>query len=79
MRAAPFRAPELRYQAPTDIAGKKVVARLIPAAPARGVALDRLDELVRALPRLGPREAERFAHDIERGLARMRPDAVEWA
>jgi hypothetical protein len=50
----------------------------VPAAPAGGVALDQLDELVRSLPRLGPREAERFALDIERGLARMRPDTVEW-
>ena len=59
--------------------GKEVVARLVPAAPKGGVDLDRLNELTRALPRLGPREGERFARDIERGLARMRPDAVEWA
>jgi len=71
---------QVRYQgAEFDIVrGKEVVARLVPAAPAGGVALDRLDELVRALPRLGPREAGHFARDIERGLARMRPDAVEW-
>jgi len=70
----------VRYQgAEFDIVrGKEVVARLVPAAPPGGVALDRLDELVRSLPRLGPREAEFFARDIERGLARMRPDAVEW-
>jgi antitoxin (DNA-binding transcriptional repressor) of toxin-antitoxin stability system len=61
------------------VRGKEVVARLVPSAPSGGVALDRLNELMRALPRLGPREAERFAHDIERGLARMRADAVEWA
>ena len=61
------------------VRGKEVVARLVPAAPTGGVDLDRLNELMRALPRLGPREAERFAHDIERGLARMRPDAAEWA
>jgi antitoxin (DNA-binding transcriptional repressor) of toxin-antitoxin stability system len=71
---------QVRYQgAEFDIVrGNEVVARLVPAAPAGGVALDQLDELVRSLPRLGPREAERFALDIERGLARMRPDAVEW-
>ena len=71
----------VRYQgAEFDIVrGNEVVARLIPAAPTGGVDLNRLNELVRTLPRLGPREAERFAHDIERGLARMRPDAVEWA
>ena len=72
---------QVRYQgAEFDIVrGKEVVARLVPAAPTGGVDLDRLNELMRALPRLGPREAERFAHDIERGLARMRPDAAEWA
>lgn len=71
---------QVRYQgAEFDIVrGNEVVARLVPSAPPDGVALDQLDELVRSLPRLGPREAERFALDIERGLARMRPDAVEW-
>jgi antitoxin (DNA-binding transcriptional repressor) of toxin-antitoxin stability system len=71
---------QVRYQGVEfDIVrGKEVVARLVPAGPPGGVALDRLDELTRSLPRLGPREAERFALDIERGLARMRPDAIEW-
>ncbi len=71
---------QVRYQgARFDIVrGKEVVARLVPAAPPVGVDLDRLDELVRSLPRLGPREAESFARDIARGLAKMRPDAVEW-
>ncbi len=71
---------QVRYQGVEfDIVrGKEVVARLVPAAPPGGVALDQLDELVRSLPRLGPREAKLFAHDIERGLARIRPDAVEW-
>jgi antitoxin (DNA-binding transcriptional repressor) of toxin-antitoxin stability system len=71
---------QVRYQGVEfDIVrGKEVVARLVPAAPPGGVDLDRLDELARSLPRLGPRGAELFALDIERGLARMRPDAVEW-
>ena len=71
---------QVRYQgAEFDIVrGNEVVARLVPAAPPGGVALDRLDELVRSLPRLGPREARLFALDIERGLARLRADAVEW-
>ena len=71
---------QVRYQSMEfDIVrGKEVVARLVPAAPLGGIALDRLDGLVRSLPRLGPREAEVFARDIERGLARMRPDAVAW-
>ena len=71
---------QVRYQGTTfDIVrGKEVVARLVPAAPQGGVDLARLDELARSLPHLGPREAELFARDIERGLARMRPDAVEW-
>ena len=71
---------QVRYQGTKfDIVrGKEVVARLVPATPAGGVALDQLDELVRSLPRLGPREAELFARDIERGLAKMRPDAIEW-
>jgi antitoxin (DNA-binding transcriptional repressor) of toxin-antitoxin stability system len=71
---------QVRYQGVEfDIVrGKEVVARLVPAAPPGGVALDRLDELVRSLPRLGPREAELFALDIKRGLARIRADAVEW-
>ena len=60
------------------VRGNEVVARLVPAAPPGGVALDRLDELARSLPRLGPSEAARFARDIGRGLARMRPDAAEW-
>ncbi len=71
---------QVRYQgAEFDIVrGREVVARLVPAAPPGGVALDRLDELVRSLPHLGPGEAESFAQDISRGLARMRRDAVEW-
>ena len=71
---------QVRYQGVEfDIVrGKEVVARLVPAAPVGGVALDRLDELARSLPRLGPREAELFGLDIKRGLARMRPDAAEW-
>ena len=71
---------QVRYQgAKFDIVrGKEIVARLVPATPPGGVALDQLDELVRSLPRLGPREAELFARDIERGLAKMRPDAIEW-
>ena len=71
---------QVRYQgAKFDIVrGKEVVARLVPASAPGGVALDQLDELVRSLPRLGPREAELFARDIERGLAKMRPDAIEW-
>jgi antitoxin (DNA-binding transcriptional repressor) of toxin-antitoxin stability system len=71
---------QVRYQgAEFDIVrGKDVVARLVPAGPPGGVALDRLDELVRSLPRLGPHETELFARDVERGLARTRPDAVEW-
>jgi antitoxin (DNA-binding transcriptional repressor) of toxin-antitoxin stability system len=71
---------QVRYQGTEfDIVrGKEVIARLVPAAPPGGVPLDRLDELLSSLPRLGPREAELFARDIERGLARMRPDAVEW-
>ena len=72
---------QVRYQgAEFDIVrGKEVVARLVPAAPPGGVSLDQLDELMRSLPRLGPREGERFALDIERGLARMRPDTVRGA
>jgi antitoxin (DNA-binding transcriptional repressor) of toxin-antitoxin stability system len=71
---------QVRYQGTEfDIVrGKDVVARLVPAGPPGGVALDRLDELVRALPRLGPQEAELFARDIDRGASRMRPDKVEW-
>jgi antitoxin (DNA-binding transcriptional repressor) of toxin-antitoxin stability system len=71
---------QVRYQgAEFDIVrGKEVVARLVPAAPAGGVSLDRLDELVRSLPRLGPREVELFARVIDRGLAGMRPDVIEW-
>jgi antitoxin (DNA-binding transcriptional repressor) of toxin-antitoxin stability system len=69
---------QVRYQgAELDIVrGKEVVARLLPAAPPGGGALDRLDELLPSLPRLGPGEVELFALDIERGLARMRPDPV---
>lgn len=72
---------QVRYQGTEfDIVrGKEVIARLVPAAPMGGVALDQLNELARSLPRLGPGEGERFAQDIERGMARIRPDAVEWA
>ena len=71
---------QVRYQGVEfDIVrGGEVVARLVPAGPPGGVALDRLDELVRSLPRLGAREAGLFARDIERGLARVRPDTVAW-
>jgi hypothetical protein len=40
--------------------------------------LDELGALLQALPRLGSREADSMARDIDRGLARMRPDAIEW-
>ena len=42
---------QVRYQGVEfDIVrGKEVVARLVPAAPPGGVALDRLDELARSL------------------------------
>jgi antitoxin (DNA-binding transcriptional repressor) of toxin-antitoxin stability system len=71
---------QVRYQsAEFDIVrGKEVIARLVPAAPPGGVPLDRLDELVRSLPRLGAGEAELFARDIARGLARLAPDTAAW-
>jgi len=64
---------QVRYQGTEfDIVrGREVVARLVPAA-------DKLDELMHQLPHLGVREAKLFARDIERGLARMRPDVIEW-
>ena len=70
---------QVRYQgAEFDVVrGKEVIARIVPAAP-EAVYLSQLNELVRAWPRLGPREAEAFAKDIERGLAHIRPDEVEW-
>lgn len=71
---------QVRYQsAEFDIVrGKEVVARLMPPAPAGGVPLDQLGSLLQALPRLGSREADAMAKDIDRGLSRMRTDAVEW-
>jgi hypothetical protein len=71
---------QVRYQsAEFDIVrGREVVARLLPPAPAEGVPLDQLGELLQALPRLGSREADAMARDIDRGLARMRTDAIEW-
>ena len=71
---------QVRYQgAEFDIVrGREVVARLVPAAATGGVALDKLDELMRQLPHLGEHKAKLFARDIERGLARMRPDIIEW-
>ena len=71
---------QVRYQgAEFDVVrGKDVIARIVPAVPARGVPISQLNTLVRAWPRLGPRKAEAFAKDIERGLARIRPDEVEW-
>ena len=71
---------QVRYQsAEFDIVrGKEVVARLMPPAPAGGVPLDQLGSLLQALPRLGSREADTMAKDIDRGLSRMRTDAVEW-
>jgi hypothetical protein len=71
---------QVRYQsAEFDIVrGKEVVARLTPPTPTGGVPLDQLGSLLQSLPRLGSREADAMAKDIERGLSRMRPDAVEW-
>lgn len=71
---------QVRYQSAEFeiVRGKEVVARLMPPAPAGGAPLDQLGPLLRALPRLGSREADAWARDIERGLARMRTDAVEW-
>jgi len=71
---------QVRYQgAEFDVLrGKEIVARIVPAAPSGGVPLDQLNALVASLPRLGPKEADAFARDIERGLARMRPDTIEW-
>ena len=71
---------QVRYQsAEFDIVrGKEVVARLTPPTPAGGVPLDQLEALLQLLPRLGTREADAMAKDIERGLSRMRRDAIEW-
>jgi antitoxin (DNA-binding transcriptional repressor) of toxin-antitoxin stability system len=71
---------QVRYQgAEFDVVrGKDVIARIVPAVPARGVPISQLNTLVRGWPRLGPREAEAFAKDIERALAHIRPDQVEW-
>jgi antitoxin (DNA-binding transcriptional repressor) of toxin-antitoxin stability system len=71
---------QVRYQsAEFDIVrGKEVVARLVPALPARGVPLSQANELMAALPRLGPKEADAFARDIERGLERIGTDTIEW-
>ena len=71
---------QVRYQgAEFDIVrGKEIVARIVPAAPSGGVPLDRLNALIASLPRLGPKESDAFARDIERGLARMRPDVIQW-
>jgi hypothetical protein len=71
---------QVRYQsAEFDIVrGKEVVARLMPPTPGGGVPLDQLGALLQALPRLGSREADALAKDIDRGLSRMRTDAVEW-
>lgn len=71
---------QVRYQgAEFDVLrGKEIVARIVPAAPSGGVPLDQLNVLIASLPRLGPKDADAFARDIERGLARMRPDTIEW-
>jgi antitoxin (DNA-binding transcriptional repressor) of toxin-antitoxin stability system len=71
---------QVRYQSAEFeiVRGKEVVARLVPPAPPGGVPLDKLGELISALPRLGRREADALARDIARGLSRMRTDVVEW-
>lgn len=71
---------QVRYQSAEFeiVRGKEVVARLLPPAPAGGVPLDQLNELLKKLPRLGAREVDSFARDVERGLARVRTDAIEW-
>jgi hypothetical protein len=71
---------QVRYQSAEFeiVRGKEVVARLLPPAPSGGVPLDQLGEMMRMLPSLGSREADAFARDIERGMAHMRADVVEW-
>jgi antitoxin (DNA-binding transcriptional repressor) of toxin-antitoxin stability system len=71
---------QVRYQGTVFdvVRGKEVVARIVPAAPTRGVALAQLDALVHSWPRLGAREALAFERDIEKALGQIRTDEVEW-
>lgn len=71
---------QVRYQSAEFeiVRGREIVARLLPPAPAGGVPLDRLSDLLQKLPHLGDREADAFARDIERGLGRVRADVIEW-
>jgi prevent-host-death family protein len=45
--------------------GKEPVARVVPAAPAAGYPIDRLNALFATLPRLGARNAEAFLEDLQ--------------
>ena len=55
----------------------RVVARLSPAGPARGVKVGALNELFAGLPRLGE-DADRFARDVEEARRGLPPEADPW-
>ena|SRR5689334_17910045 len=66
---------QVRYQgAEFDIVrGKEVMARIVPAAPSRGVPISQLNALVRAWPRLGTREAGKLRQGYRARLGTHSP------
>ncbi len=58
--------------------GKKIVARLVPAALPEGLALAELNHLVANLPPLAPAEAGRWRSEIETIRKPRRPQTRKW-
>lgn len=59
--------------------GKKVVARLVPAALPEGIALADLNRLFAGLPRLGAAEARKWQAENKTARKARRPQIRKWA
>lgn len=59
--------------------GKKIVARLVPAALPAGLALADLNRLFAGLPHLAPAEASQWRAEVKTLKRARRPQTRKWA
>ena len=59
--------------------GKRVVARVLPAAPSDGFALDQLDDFLAGGPQLNDSERQTMASDMSSVRARLTTRGDPWA
>lgn len=58
--------------------GKRVIARVLPAAPTDGFALDRLDDFLAGGPQLSSAERQAMASDVNAVRARLITPGDPW-